>query len=234
MELQLRYQAILQRIKVVCQVYGKDPGSIKIVGASKFQPTESIRKLFALGIRSFGENYVQELTLKRQALTDLDIEWHYIGALQSHKLRLCFAQAHEIQTLASAKHADKLQVLAAHAQSECQVMIQVNPEGEDSKQGVSLEEFGSLRDHVVQQCPNLKLLGIMAIPQELDPQTWTKDVWMNGLPPPPIYQQLAQLSQTTPGKQLSLGMSDDLEFAVAAGSNCLRLGTALFGPRSIS
>jgi hypothetical protein len=177
---------------------------------------------------------VQELSSKREALADLAIDWYYIGKLQSHKLRQCFTQAHEIQTLESVKHADKLQTIAEAGQKDCRVMIQINGQQEETKQGISLSEFEKLRDHIVEKCPKLRLMGIMAIPMELDPHIWTQAVWKNGLSPPPLYLQLARLSATTPGKQLSLGMSNDLEFAIAAGSTCLRLGTALFGPRSIS
>jgi pyridoxal phosphate enzyme (YggS family) len=217
----------MRRLKTTCDAVGRDFSSVELLAVSKFQPIEKITALNRLGQKTFAENYQQELTHKAQTLKALGLRWVFIGRLQSNKIAKIVAASDEIQSLSNPKHAG---LIAKYAQelgkTPFPVYIGVNAGEESSKGGVSL--FGQDREHLqktILSLPQLKLMGIMAIP----PST----LFANVAPfePPPLYQHLANLARQCGAGRLSLGMSDDLEAAIGAGSDCIRIGTAIFGAR---
>lgn len=221
-ETQRRYQQVLEQISQLRQLTGNQ--QLEILAVSKVHPSSAIREVYALGQRSFGENYVQELLAKAEELRDLDIYWSYIGHIQSNKIKNLVVAADEIQTLASLKHA---RLIHKHSESigksPFKVYIAVNAEGEDGKNGVAMDEVEDFCSQVQKECPNLKIMGLMCIPP--------KSYQDNLEEPPQLYHKLRSLADQVGEGQLSLGMSGDLRIASAAGSNLVRIGTAIFGSR---
>lgn len=187
---------------------------------------EDIKLLYENGQKYFGENYAQELEKKAQALGELDIEWSYIGHLQSNKIKKIVRFASEIQGLASLKHAKIIDQELSHLGKEgYPVYLSVNLGNEAGKSGVSLERVSELAENIGSACPNLDIQGVMAIP----PASFNDDLGEV----PQAYLALRQKASAIGKGLLSLGMTNDLNIAIAAGSNIVRIGTAIFGPRPI-
>ena len=219
-------QAVQARIAAACKAVGRAPQTVNLLAVSKTWPANDVRTAAACGQRAFGENYVQEGVDKIAALADLGLEWHFIGPLQSNKTRPVaehFAWVHTIDRL---KIAERLSVQRPEHLPPLQVCIQVNVSGEASKSGVAPQEATALA-HAVAKLPRLQLRGLMAVPEP------TEDVGilsaqfdrLRG-----IYEELK--TQGLPLDTLSMGMSHDLETAIAAGATMVRIGTAIFGARS--
>jgi pyridoxal phosphate enzyme (YggS family) len=218
-----------QRIKSACQEHqcNKNP---RMIAVSKGQNLEKIRYLSSLGVKDFGENYLDEMTKKACALQadHQDIRWIFIGTLQSNKIKKIVQIADEIQTVASMKHAGLIQRYAEEFnKTPYPVYIAVNAADEKTKSGVCLAEVESLAQKITNSCPNLALQGIMAIPPK-------KLATLKEQPSAghELYRELSCLAKSVGKGLLSLGMSADLEKAVAAGATTLRIGTALFGKRT--
>jgi len=236
-----RLAQVRQRIARAAQLAGRDPSEILLVGASKRKPVEAIREAYAAGLRDFGENYVQELGQKAEQLGDLeDLRLHMIGHLQRNKVRHVTQVASVVQTVDSVRLARELgQRARAHpvpparsfrasgagADSRLAVMVEVNVGGEDEKSGCSPDELGFVLDAVEAE-PALRLAGLMALPP------YTEDP--RGAVP--YFEQVAQLRDRNGGAgrlpELSMGMTHDLEAAIATGATIVRVGTAIFGPRT--
>jgi pyridoxal phosphate enzyme (YggS family) len=202
----------------------RDPAGIELIAVSKTHPAESLLAVAALGHTTFGENYAQELAAKASALKGRGLRFVYVGALQSNKIKLLVEHADEIQTVASAAHAAAIaRAATATGKTPYPVYIAVNAGGEAQKHGISAEGVPPLAAAIAAM-PELQLKGIMSVPPPLptpvDPT------------PPPLYLQLAALARTAGAGGLSLGMTADLVPAIAAGSTCVRIGTAIFGARS--
>jgi pyridoxal phosphate enzyme (YggS family) len=185
-----------------------------------------VREAAAFGQKAFGENYVQEGVDKIAELADPSLEWHFIGPLQSNKTRPVaehFAWVHTIDRL---KIAERLSVQRPEHLSPLQVCIQVNVSGESSKSGAAPEEAAALA-HAVAKLPRLQLRGLMAVPEatEDEAQLTAQFGMLQGI-------QEALKQQGLPLDTLSMGMSHDLEPAIAAGATLVRIGTAIFGARS--
>jgi pyridoxal phosphate enzyme (YggS family) len=213
-------RAVHERIARACQQAGRDPATVRLLAVSKFQPLEAVRAAYALGQREFGENYAQELAEKAAALRDLsELRLRFIGALQRNKLKLLAPLGCALETLASAETAralnERLRALGARAE----VMIQVNVSGEAQKAGVAPAALGALIE-TVRALPALSLSGLMTIPRAADPAA-ARDG----------YRTLRALAEAHGLRELSMGMSDDLELAIAEGATRVRVGTAIFGPR---
>ncbi|HMU65775.1 MAG TPA: YggS family pyridoxal phosphate-dependent enzyme, partial [Cellvibrionaceae bacterium] len=176
----------------------------------------------AAGQRPFGENYLQEALEKIAELQSLNIEWHFLGPIQSNKTRPIAEHFAWVHSLARASIAQRLNAARPAALGPLHVCIQVNADGQASKAGVALDEVAALAEQV-QRLPNLRLRGLMAIPNPADPT--------------PAFAALAALQAELNRRYswqldtLSMGMSDDLDLAIAAGSTLVRVGTAIFGPR---
>ncbi|MBU6459528.1 MAG: YggS family pyridoxal phosphate-dependent enzyme [Proteobacteria bacterium] len=217
-----QWQAVKSRILEAETNASRPEGSVKLLVASKTQSPAKIRSLYALGQKAFGENYVQEAIPKIQALSDLDIEWHFIGPIQGNKTTLIARHFSWVHGLCRLNIAERLNNMASQG-CPLNVLIQVNPDLEPSKQGLPPEETLAFAQ-AISTLPNLALRGLMAIPREPEPGKT------------PDFSIIESLYQTLARKgfkfdTLSLGMSNDLEAAIKAGSTCVRIGTALFGPR---
>lgn len=212
--------AVRQRIARACEGAGRDPAEVELLAVSKFHAPEAMRALYALGQRQFGENYAQELADKARALRDLpELRFRFIGGLQRNKIKLLAPTGCAIETLASAQAARALAERAGAGGARCEVMIQVNVAGEAQKSGVAPGELASLVAEV-KAMPSLALSGLMTIPRAGDAAAARAS-----------YRQLRQLAAEHGLRELSMGMSDDLEIAIREGATRVRVGTALFGPR---
>ncbi len=221
-----RLQNLVTRIARAASDAGRDPAGIRLLAVSKTWPAESVREAAAAGQQAFGENYVQEGVAKVEALADLGLEWHFIGPLQSNKTRPVansFAWVHSIDRL---KIAQRLSEQRDVFLPPLQVCIQVNVSGEESKSGVSPAELPELA-RAVAALPRLKLRGLMTIPEP------TSDVALQRERFATLRRLMAQLrADGLDLDTLSMGMSDDLEAAIAEGSTMVRVGTAIFGSRN--
>ena len=219
-------QAVRQRIETAANTAGRPPESVRLLAVSKTWPAEAVAVAAKAGQVAFGENYVQEGVEKVAALCDLGLEWHFIGPLQSNKSRLVAEHFDWVHTLDRLKIAERL---SAQRPAHCpplQVCVQVNVSGEASKSGCAPAEAAALC-RAVAALPGLRLRGLMAIPApEADPVRQRQ--------PFSILHQLFD-SLRAEGLELdtlSMGMSDDLEAAIAEGSTLVRVGSAIFGARN--
>jgi PLP dependent protein len=206
--------------------YGRDPDSVRLIAVSKTQPAAAIRALAELGQQDFGENYVQEALPKLAALADLPLTWHYIGQLQANKTRVVAEHFHWFHTLDRERIAARLsEQRGAHA-PPLNICIQVRLADEPGKGGISKTELAPLARRVV-ELPRLQLRGLMCIPPPREGFEAQRQ----------LFEELAECARELRGQgipldTLSMGMSGDLEAAVAAGATCVRIGTAIFGERS--
>lgn len=207
--------------------YQRAENSVQLLAVSKTKPVSAIEEAYAYGQRLFGENYVQEAADKSQQLAHLDdIEWHFIGPIQSNKTRIVAQSMHWVHTLDRAKIAQRLSEQRPADLPAINVCIQINISGEESKSGISFAELDDLVE-IVNKQPNLILRGLMAIPA---PQTALSDQLTTYLP---LYQAYQALAEKIPSVDtLSIGMSGDMEAAIASGSTMVRIGTAIFGARN--
>ena len=214
------------RIRAAAQQAGRDPGEIALLAVSKLQHSDRIRELYSAGQRAFGENYVQEAEAKVAELSDLrDIEWHLIGPLQSNKTRGVAETMHWVHSVDRLKVAERLSAQRSANLAPLNLCVQVNISGEDSKSGVAPDEALALVD-AVSRLPQVRLRGLMGMPEPGIGEAATRAQFL-------MLQSLFIAAKAkVPGiDTLSMGMSDDLEIAVACGSTMVRVGTALFGAR---
>ena len=211
-------QAVRARISRAAQAARRDDQAVTLLAVSKTHPASRIAEARATGQRAFGENYVQEAIEKMTAVPEL--EWHLIGPLQSNKTRVVAELFQWVQTLDREKIAKRLSEQRPGGLPALNVLIQVNASGEKTKSGVPLHEAEALAKAVA-ALPRLRLRGLMAIPEPGAPRQRYAEVRA-------LYDELkAKFGFDT----LSMGMSDDLELAVAEGATMVRIGTAIFGAR---
>jgi len=220
-----RLEHTRQRIAEACRAAGRPEGSVRLLAVSKRKPDSAVRELHALGQRAYGENYVDEGVEKIEALTDLDLEWHYIGPIQSNKTKHIAAHFDWVESIDRAKIVRRLDEQRPDDLPPLNVLIQVNLDGESQKAGCTPDEIAELADRVA-GCEHLKLRGLMAIPAPREDETEQRAVFakLRGL-----FEQLRQKHPAV--DTISAGMTADLEAAIAEGSTMVRVGTALFGPR---
>jgi len=218
-------QAVRERIAAAARKCGRQPEEIALLAVSKSWPALVLRDAAAAGQKAFGENYVQEGLAKIAELAPLRLEWHFIGPLQSNKTRVIaatFAWVHSIDRL---KIAERLAEQRPPGLPPLQVCLQVNVSGEVSKSGVAPHEVALLARQVA-GLPRLKLRGLMAIPEALSEFAGQRAAFFRLRE---IYDELR--NDGLPLDTLSMGMSHDLEAAIAEGSTLVRVGTAIFGER---
>ena len=205
--------------------YGRNPESVRLVAVSKAQPAASIRLAHQCGQRDFGENYVQESGPKLAALADLDLIWHFIGQLQANKTRAVAEQFQWAHTLDRERIAIRLnEQRPAHA-PPLNVCIQLSLGAEAGKGGINRDELLPLATRIA-QLPRLKLRGLMCIPpprESFDEQRASFAALASS--------QHELIERGFALDTLSMGMSADLEAAIAEGATCVRVGTAIFGER---
>ena len=220
------WQDVVARIDRAARACGRDPAGVRLVAVSKTFPAEAIRAVHALGQRDFGENYVQEAAAKMASLSDLaDIEWHLIGPLQSNKAAIAASRFAWVQTVDRTKIAVRLAAARPADLPPLSVCIQVNASGETSKSGVAPGEVVDLA-RVVAGLPRLKLRGIMGIPEP------TADAGLRRAQFRVLRACFEECrAKGLPVDTLSMGMSADLEDAIAEGATLVRVGTSIFGAR---
>jgi pyridoxal phosphate enzyme (YggS family) len=212
-----RLTEVRERIARACARARRDPSQVRLLAVTKVFGPEAIRDAYALGLREFGENYVQEMERKAPALTDLpDARFHLIGRLQSNKARKATQLFSAIDSVDTAKLATRL-----NAEGKLlDVMVEVKLSEEDSKSGASSEDLPALVE-TIRACPNLRLYGLMTVPP------WSEDAERAR----PFFARARELAARCQIPELSMGMSNDLEVAIEEGATWVRVGTALFGRR---
>lgn len=222
---------VRERIAAAARRAGRSPSEIALMAVSKTQPAELIREAYGAGQQLFGENRVQEFSGKTPLLQDLkDADWHLIGHLQTNKAVKAAELFHAVDSIDSLKLAQKLDAAARNGGMKLDVLIEVNVGGEAAKSGVALDshEFEDL----LAAAPRLEALtlrGLMTVPPFRDDPEGTR----------PYFRKLRELRDEIAQRklpavamdQLSMGMSHDFEVAIAEGSTCVRVGTAIFGVR---
>jgi len=221
-----RLQAVKSRIASACQRLARDPRDIVLVAVAKGFPAADIRAAHAAGQRDFGENQVQEALGKVRALDGCDLVWHFIGPLQSNKTRPVAERLDWVHSIDRLKIAERLAAQRPASLPPLQVCVQVNVSGEASKSGVAPAAAPALA-HAVAALPRLRLRGLMTIPEPSPDAALVRR----------RFDALAVLKERLVREglaldTLSMGMSDDLELAIAAGATMVRVGTAIFGPRT--
>ncbi len=218
-----RIEQVEERIQRACARSGRRRSEIELIAVTKKFPSQVMRDAYELGLRRFGENYVQEFERKRPELNGLPgAEFHFIGHLQSNKTRVAAELFDVIETVDSGKLARRLDQHLAElgATRPLAVMIEVKLSEETAKSGASPEDLGALIT-TIQGCPRLALAGLMTMPP------WNEDPEQTR----PYFRRLAKLARVHGLAKLSMGMSDDFETAIEEGATHIRVGTALFGPR---
>lgn len=226
-DLKSNYQTVLARLNQACQQNNRDKHDVKLLAVSKTKPASMVEQVYQLGQRSFGENYLQDALEKITALAHLqDIEWHFIGLLQSNKTKTVAQHFDWLETLDRERIAKRLNEQRPANKAPLNVLIQVNISNEAQKSGVTPEETLSFA-LALKQYNRLKLRGLMCVAEAThDQQTLTQQ--FNKMQQ--LYQQLQQ--QHTDIDTLSMGMSGDMSLAIASGSTEIRIGTDIFGARN--
>ncbi|EMR48161.1 hypothetical protein D3C81_786330 [compost metagenome] len=214
--------AISARIASAAKAVGRDPASVQLLAVSKTKPASAIREIHAAGVRDFGENYLQEALTKQQALSDLPLIWHFIGPIQSNKTKAIAEHFDWVHSVDRLKIAQRLSEQRPAGLAPLNICLQVNVSGEDSKSGCTPADLPALAKAVA-ALPNLRLRGLMAIPEPTEDRATQEAAF-------------ASLRKLQEGlgfglDTLSMGMSHDLEAAIAQGATWVRIGTALFGAR---
>lgn len=220
-----KYDSVCQQIRNACKAAGRDADEVQLLAVSKTRAADEVRQLHDCGQTAFGENYLQEALDKIEALQDLPLEWHFIGPIQSNKTRPIAESFNWVHSVDRLKIARRLSEQRPDALGPLNICLQVNISGEDSKSGCLPEEVPELAREVA-ALPNIRLRGLMAIPEpETDPARQRATFAR-------VRELMISLQADLPQLDtLSMGMSGDLEAAIAEGASIVRIGTALFGPR---
>lgn len=224
MNLALNLAELTARVRAAEVRYQREPGSVRLLGASKGQSIDRLRAAVDVGLTIFGENYLQEALDKIQALPS-HLEWHFIGPIQRNKTKKIAEHFAWVQSVDSLLIAERLNEQRPKHLPPLNICIEVNIDDETSKSGVKMSEVAALAT-ACQALPSLRLRGLMAIPAPAESVEEQRTA----------FRKLAALKQQLNHAgfsldTLSMGMSDDFEAAIAEGSTLIRLGTALFGPR---
>ena len=222
-----KLQQVRTRIVTACTAVGRDPASVRLLAVSKTFDAGAVRAAHAAGQRAFGENYVQEGVAKIEALADLraELEWHCIGPLQSNKTRVVAAHFDWVHSIDRLKIAERLAEQRPAHLPPLSVCLQVNVDGGANKSGVAPEDAVALAQAVA-ALPRLRLRGLMAIPEPAPDFASQRALFLRAAV---VFEDIR--ANGIEVDTLSLGMSADLEAAVAAGSTMVRVGTAIFGQR---
>ncbi|HDF2342715.1 TPA: YggS family pyridoxal phosphate-dependent enzyme [Morganella morganii] len=220
---------IRERITAAAQKCGRDPHTVTLLAVSKTKPVSALEEAITAGQTRFGENYVQEGVEKIQYFfANKNLEWHFIGPLQSNKSRLVAEHFDWCHTIDRLKIAQRLSDQRPADKAPLNVLIQINISDENSKSGITLAELPALAEQVA-ALPNVCLRGLMAIPApETDPERQSA-----------VFRQMETAFRELQGKYpqadtLSMGMTDDMDAAITCGSTMVRIGTAIFGARNYS
>lgn len=222
-------EQISQQIREAELHYSRTQNSVQLLAVSKTKPIEALQQAIDAGQKCFGENYVQEGVDKiqhfKQYYSENELEWHFIGPIQSNKTRLIAENFDWVHSIDREKIAQRLNDQRA-TQAPLQVLIQVNTSGEASKSGTNHDQVFALAE-LINTLPNLTLRGLMSIPENVSDHASQLAA----------FEQLAQLNTQLQQRYpqvdtLSMGMSGDMQAAIEAGSTMVRIGTAIFGQRN--
>ena len=227
--LQHNYQNLVRKLAAAAQKAGRPSESVRLVAVSKTFPAADIRAVYAAGARDFGENYIQEWLAKADDLADLpDIVWHIIGDVQSNKTKAVAERAHWVHTIGRLKTAQRLSAQRPSEMPPLQVCVEVNIAGEAAKHGVAPDEVVALACEVA-KLPNLKMRGLMCVAKADAGEAELREAFGR------MRVLLAELNAAgVAADVLSMGMSGDMEIAVACGATHVRIGSAIFGRRDYS
>ncbi|RUM65252.1 MAG: YggS family pyridoxal phosphate-dependent enzyme [Sulfurospirillum sp.] len=215
------FDTVLQRIEAI-RLETNEHQIIKIIAASKYVDKDAIREFYATGQRAFGENRVQDMKAKVEALEDLPLEWHFIGRLQSNKINMLLdlnpMLIHSVEDLKMAQEIDKRAAVKGRKQP---ILLQINSAREETKAGIAPEKAVDEYQKIKESCPNLSPKGVMTIGAHTDDTAKIRESFET------TYQIFDTLKKDG-AKYCSMGMSNDFELAIRCGSNMLRLGSILF------
>ncbi len=217
-----RIEDVYERIEKACMRAGRKKEEVRLLGVTKTVPPEIIKEAYQYGLRLFGENKVQEFLKKYEALKEYDIEWHFIGTLQTNKVKYLKDKVKLIHSVDRKALVDEI----SKRMENMDILIEVNVGDESSKSGVKEDDLKDLTDYVLSK-PHLRLMGLMCIPPFFEDREKTR----------PFFQKLKKLKEDlekTFGislQELSMGMSSDFEVAIEEGATIVRIGTYIFGER---
>ena len=214
-----------QRIAAAEKTYQRQPNSVQLMAVSKTRSAAMVRAVAAAGLTDMGENYLQEALDKQRELTDLKLNWHFIGPIQSNKTRSIAEHFDWVHSVDRVKIAQRLSDQRPEGMAPLNICLQVNISGEETKSGLALEALGNIADQLT-DLPNLSLRGLMAIPQATESFDQQRHAFAQ------LAGALQQLQHKHPSMTtLSMGMSNDIDAAIAEGATIVRIGTGIFGPR---
>jgi pyridoxal phosphate enzyme (YggS family) len=217
---------LLERVRLGAEKSQRVTGDILLLAVSKNHPCESVQAAYRCGLREFGESYLQEALVKIAELKALPLVWHFIGPIQSNKTRAIAENFDWVHSVDREKTARRLSDHRPGNLPALQLCLQVNISGESSKSGVGLDELPELVREVM-VLPRLKLRGLMAIPAPSSDPTKQREAFAK------LHRALEEMGSIAPDMDtLSMGMTNDLEAAIAEGSTILRVGTGIFGSRN--
>ena len=224
------YLAVEEKVKEACRRAGRNRDEVTLIAVSKTKPMSMIEELLPLGVMDFGENKVQELTAKEEALPS-GLHWHMIGHLQRNKVKYIVDKAYLIHSVDSLRQAEAVSQEAVKKGVTANILIEVNVAGEDSKFGVAPEETAALAE-AISKLPNIAVKGLMTIAPFVENAEENREVFRN----------LRKLSVDIEEKKfnnvtmavLSMGMTGDYEVAIEEGATMVRVGTGIFGERDYS
>ena len=231
-DLSVTLSSVRQRIATAAVQCGRDPASVALLAVSKTRAASDIEAAWQLGQRRFGENYLQEALRKIEQLQHLDLEWHFIGPIQSNKTRSIARHFDWVHSVDRLKVAERLAAQRPAELPPLQICLQVNIDAEPTKSGVAPEDAATLAAAAA-QLPGLTVRGLMCIPRNSTAADLS-NTSPNGFER--LRQLHAEIRAAHPGltrfDTLSMGMSGDLEAAIAAGATLVRVGSDIFGPRN--
>ncbi len=219
------YRVVVDRIRAAERLANREVGSVKLVAVGKRHTADAIRTLVGCGQRFFAENFVQEAISKQQVLSDLDIEWHFVGSIQSNKTKDIATHFSWVHSVDRYKIARRLNDQRPDDRPPLNICVQTNLQGETTKSGVSGEELLPLLDEIA-SLPRIRMRGLMIIPEPVDDIDEQRAIfarlrkWLD-----------SAVKRGHPLDTLSMGMTADMEVAIREGATHVRIGTALFGPR---
>ncbi len=223
--IQSRLESVRSLITQATSDYHRPEDSVQLLAVSKTRTADDVMAAFNCGQRRFGESYLQEAITKIDQLREIDIEWHFIGRIQGNKTRAVAENFDWVHSIDKLKHAQRLNVQRPDSMPPLNICLQINIDGEESKGGVRPEDTEEIIQQI-SQLPRLQLRGLMTLPSP------SNNIDEQRVP----FRRLRELrdrlaTKGLPLETLSMGMSDDMEAAIAEGSTIVRVGTAIFGPR---
>ncbi len=222
----IRLTKVKAQIARACKIYNRDPGSVQLLAVSKTRPEEEIISAFEAGQTLFGESYLQEAVEKIHNINLPEIQWHYIGRIQSNKTRAIAENFHWVHSVDKLKYAQRLNEQRPAHLPPLNICLQIKIDDEESKGGLGEQQAGEILARAEQFC-RLKIRGLMTLPAATDTLEKQRQPFKQLCA---IKQRLS--STECPLDTLSMGMSADLDAAIAEGANIVRIGTAIFGPRN--